>query len=148
MDAPTFTPVSAGSRLYVSSASPVGGLAGYWCSVSAQWGASATLAQTWADVGGFYVFARNMPGDLVAFAAQLAQLAPRLSPTGLVKVLWLANAAQSSWNYWSTTTLTALPQAAPDGAWASVMTTRLKLGDYSLELLPGSGTLAVTVTRV
>jgi hypothetical protein len=138
MDAPTFTPVSAGSRLYVSSVLPIGGFAGYWCSASAQWGASATLAQTWADVGGFYVFARNMPGDLTAFAAQLTQLAPRISPTGLVKALWLANADDSSWNYWSTDTLTALPQSSPDGTWALVTPARLKLGSYSLELAPGS----------
>jgi hypothetical protein len=138
MDAPVFTSVASGSRLYASSAAPVGGFAGYWCSAAAGFGASATLAQTWADVGGFYVFTQALPSDLAVFAGQLAQLAPRISPTGLVKVLWLANTADSAWNYWSTSMLTALPQDAPGGPWTLVTPTRLVLGDYRVELAAGS----------
>lgn len=138
MDAPVFTAVASGSRLYASSAKPVDGFAGYWCSASAAFDGTATLAQTWADVGGFYVIALALPADLTVFAQQLAQLAPRISPTGLVRVLWLSNSADSHWPYWSTTTMTALPQATPSGPWALVTPTRWVLGDYRLELAAGS----------
>lgn len=134
MDAPVYTPVADGSRLYASSATPPGGFAGYWCSATATFGTSATLTQTWADVGGFYVFTKALPGDLVAFAGQLAQLAPHVSPTGLVKVLWLNNDSATSWNYWPYSTLTALPQSAPGEAWALVTQARFVLGDYSVQL--------------
>lgn len=138
MDAPVFTAVASGSRLYASSATPVDGFAGYWCSASAAFGGTATLAQTWADVGGFYVIACALPADLTVFAQQLSQLAPRISPTGLVRVLWLSNSADSSWPYWSTTILTALPQATLSGPWALVTPARWVLGDYRLELAAGS----------
>lgn len=138
MDAPVFTAVASGARLYASSQTPQGGFAGYWCSATASFGERASLAQTWADVGGFYVIAAALPADLPAFAQQLALLAPRLSPTGLVKVLWLDNAAQSSWNYWPTATLTALPQGAADGPWALVTPAAWSLGDYRVSLAAGS----------
>lgn len=138
MDAPVYTPVATGSRLYASSAMPPGGFAGYWCSAGAAFGATATLAQTWADEGGFYVFAQALPADLPAFASQLAQLAPRLSPTGLVKVLWLGNGGATPWAYWPYSTLTALPQAAPSGAWALVTPAQFVLGDYRVQLAAAS----------
>lgn len=138
MDAPVYTAVSDDSRLYASSAWPEGGFAGYWCSTSAAFAGTATLAQSWADVGGFFVIAQTLPGDLVAFAQQVAQLAPRISPTGLVKVLWIANTVESSWNYWSTATLTALPQATPAGPWALVTPAKWVLGDYRVDIAAGS----------
>jgi hypothetical protein len=138
MDAPVFTAVASGSRLYASSAMPAGGFAGYWCSASAAFGGTASLAQTWADVGGLYVIALALPADLTAFAQQLTQLIARISPTGLVRVLWLSNSVDSSWNYWQATTLTALPQATPSGPWALVTPARWVLGDYRLELAAGS----------
>ncbi|WP_146187001.1 hypothetical protein [Stenotrophomonas sp. HMWF023] len=138
MDAPVYTAVSSGSRLYVTSAAPDGRFAGYWCSASAAFEGTATLAQTWADRGGFYVFTQVVPADLGQFAAQLAQLAPRISPTGLVKVAWLANDADTSWNYWTIATLTALPQGAEEGPWATVTPVRWRLGDYAVGIPAGS----------
>jgi hypothetical protein len=134
MATPVYTQVAEGSRLYASSIAPPGGFAGYWCSASAAFGASATLAQTWADVGGLYVFAALLPDDLAAFAGQLGQLAPRLSPTGLVRVLWLDNEADSSWSYWPASIVTARPQGEPSGPWALVTPACLRLGDYRLVL--------------
>lgn len=138
MDAPVFTAVVTGSRLLASSAMPAGGFAGYWRSAAAAFGTSATLAQTWADQGGFYVFTQVLPGDLAAFAAQLAQLAPRISPTGLVNALWLSNDPASSWNYWPASVITALPQGAPSGPWALVTPARWVLGDYRVQLAAAS----------
>jgi hypothetical protein len=138
MDAPVFTAIASDSCLYASSAMPAGGFAGYWCSAAANFGGTATLAQTWADVGGLYIFTLTLPADLVAFAQQLAQLVPRLSPTGLVRAVWLSNRADSGWSYWQTATLTALPKTTPDGPWALVTPVRWVLGDYSVELAAGS----------
>lgn len=138
MAAPLYTPVTSGSRLYADKAAPAGRFAGYWCSSGASLGDSATLAQTWADVGGFYVFTQVPPGKPAELAGHLAKLAPRISPAGQVKVLWLFNEAGSSWNYWPASVLTALPQNAPGGPWSLVTSAQWSLGDYRVQLAAGS----------
>jgi hypothetical protein len=138
MNAPLYAPVTGGSRLYAGNAAPAGTFAGYWCGATANFGASATLAQTWADVGGFYIFTRVLPADLVVFAGQLAQLAPGISPTGQTKVLWVANDPGISWSFWPTSIVTALPQGASGGPWALVRAAELTLGEYRVRLAAGS----------
>ena len=98
MSVPVFEHVTAG--LYRLSTLAESGLEHYWAgylaSPGSDLGASASLAQTWADQGGAYLFCANAPADPATFVADLRALWPRLSPKGWLRLLWIANPADSA----------------------------------------------------
>ncbi len=94
MAAVTFAQIGS-LALYASSASADAGVAGYWAgyapSKQAGFGASATLVQTWNDIGGTYLFLAAAPADFTAFAAALAGWLPDFGPALPPRFLWIAN---------------------------------------------------------
>src|SRR5258708_5634565 len=94
MTAPAFQRVDL-LALYWLDSSAESGLPGYWAgyrpSNGSQFGATVTLDQAWADAGGVYLFLNQTPVDFAAFLAAFNELLPKLSPTGAVRFVWLAN---------------------------------------------------------
>lgn len=134
MAAPSYTQV-ASTQLYVSSELPSGsGWCGYWASRSNALGPSADLAATWNDKGGVYLILTRVPGDLAALAQDLGWLVPKLSPTGLGRVLWIVNSDGALPNYWQTALLDALPDPANPQQWETVTRFNYTLGSYTLSI--------------
>ena len=135
---PIFNQV-ASLALYSLSSSGDSGVAGYWAgylpSPSAQFGPSITLSQAWLDVGGVYLFLAQTPASPAIFLQNLIQLLPRLSPTGAVRVIWLANPNDSP-GYWQIQTLQAV-SGAP-GTWTVFRQAIFPLGGYSVLVLAGA----------
>ena len=137
MSVPVFEQVTAG--LYRLSTLAESGLEAYWAGYLAStddaFGASASLAQTWADLGGAYLFLGSAPTDPAAFVADLRALWPRLSTKGWLRLLWIANPADSV-NQWRTQGIDALPASAdnPAGAWRVVRNARFALGQYAVAI--------------
>ena len=79
MSVPVFEQVTAG--LYRLSTLAESGLEAYWAgylaSPGSDLGASASLAQTWADLGGAYLFLGSAPADPASFVSDLRALWPR-----------------------------------------------------------------------
>lgn len=135
MSVPVFEQVTAG--LYRLSTLAESGLDGYWAgylaSPGSDLGGSASLAQTWADQGGAYLFLGGVPADPAALVADLRALWPRLSPKGWLRLLWIANPADSP-SQWQTQGIDALPATAgdPAGDWRVVRDMRFSLGQYAV----------------
>ncbi|MBL8297658.1 MAG: hypothetical protein JNN30_04840 [Rhodanobacteraceae bacterium] len=140
MTAPVFTRLGTG-RLYASSAAAESGVAGYWAgyyaSATAAFGAQASLAQTWADAGGVYLFCATTPADFAAFETALARLLPKLSPRGYLRFLWIAdpNVAAAAWQ------VSPLDAAASGSGttliWTTARQAMFVLGGYSVYVQPG-----------
>jgi len=132
---PTFTQLDG--RLYTSSANPgSGSWSGYLASEGADFGTSATWDQLWQDVGGVFLFLGDAPPD--GFEATLLAILSRLSPTGLLRVLWLADPSLPA-NQWQIDRLDAL--ATGSGAsvtWQVARQTLLLLGAYAVRVGAGS----------
>lgn len=143
MSVPVFEHVTAG--LYRLSTLAESGLEHYWAgylaSPGSDLGASASLAQTWADQGGAYLFCANAPADPATFVADLRALWPRLSPKGWLRLLWIANPADSA-SQWQTQGIDALPVGEPSGGWRVVRDMRFGLGQYAVAIKGGSGLVA------
>jgi hypothetical protein len=141
MAAVTFAQVDA-LELYASSASGDAGVPGYWAgyapSSSADFGPSATLLQTWDDIGGTYLFLATTPTDFAIFAAALAGWLPAFAPTMPPRFLWLLNPDDPS-AFWQASGWFATGTGV-DGAttWATSGVGRFALGDYNLSLAPGA----------
>ncbi|MGV8894030.1 MAG: hypothetical protein ACOH2K_14015 [Burkholderiaceae bacterium] len=137
MDAPSYSQVSPASLLYASSAPPAGsGWCGYWASKTNTLGTTATLAQTWADVGGIYLILESLPVDFSALESQLAILLPRLSPTGLARIVWIANGDETP-SYWRTQLFNATADVGGSLKWSIATPMSFTLGDYTLSLAAG-----------
>lgn len=130
----------AAARLYSLSSAPDSGMAGYWAgyaaSAGADFGDQASLSQVWSDQGGVYLFLKETPSDLDAFAAALIALLPQLSPQGWLRLLWIDNPNAAAFN-WQTRVLDALPMGAPGGDWRLVRDAVLTLGDYAVSAKGG-----------
>jgi len=139
MSVPVFEQVTAG--LYRLSTLAESGLESYWAgylaSPGSDLGASASLAQTWADTGGAYLFLGSAPSDPAAFVADLRALWSRLSPKGWLRLLWITNPTDSA-SQWQTQGIDALPVGAPSGNWRVVRDMRFALGQYAVAVKGGS----------
>lgn len=135
MSVPVFEQVTAG--LYRLSTLAESGLEAYWAgylaSPGSDLGASASLAQTWADLGGAYLFLGSAPADPASFVSDLRALWPRLSPKGWLRLLWISNPADPA-SQWQTRGIDALPASAgdPAGTWRVVRDSAFTLGDYAV----------------
>lgn len=147
MAAPSYSQVE-GLPLYQLSTSAEAGVPGYWAgylpSSGAQLGASASLQAVWQDAGGAYLFLAAAPQDASAFSAGLAELWPRVSPTGGVRFLWIENPndAPAAWQ------LTSL-QARATGtgaqiAWAVSRQLVITLGSYAVTISAGAALALVS----
>ncbi|EIK65445.1 hypothetical protein [Pseudomonas brassicacearum] len=143
MSLPVFEQVTAG--LYRLSTLAESGLESYWAgylaSPGSDLGASASLAQTWADQGGAYLFCASAPADPATFVADLRTLWPRLSPKGWLRLLWIANPTDSA-SQWQTQGIDALPVGEPSGGWRVVRDMRFALGQYAVAIKGGNALVA------
>ncbi|MBB4284583.1 hemagglutinin protein [Roseospira goensis] len=157
MTTPSFDRIAPG--LYALSTRAESGLPDYWAGYAASTddalGDQATLAETWADVGGLYLFLDSAPADPDGFLAALRALLPRLSPRGWLRLLWLANPNAPA-QAWTTQGIDALPATPgePAGPWRSVRDARFQLGSYAVAvgggavLTAGADAIAVTDPRL
>ncbi len=139
--APSFTQV-ASLALYALSSMGEPDLTGFWAgyrpSAHAAFEGSATLDQAWQDQGGSYVFLGRTPADLAAFSAQLDDLLARLSPTGLIRVVWIADPTVPLGN-WQLATLAASATGSGSSiAWTVARPSVLAVGEYAVELPVGA----------
>ncbi|MBF0305513.1 MAG: hypothetical protein HQL41_07690, partial [Alphaproteobacteria bacterium] len=139
MAAVQYTRAGTGT-LYQSSALADFGMAEWWSGYV--WGAGAvpvspaSLAQTWNDPGGTYLFLGAAPADPDGFAAQLAAWLPRFAPGGPPRFLWLENPGESAISWRATGWFAAGPDAS--GAWTTLGTNRFALGAYRLRVAGGT----------
>jgi hypothetical protein len=102
MTAVTFNQVQT-LPLYVSSASSDAGVSGYWAgyrpSNAAAFGVTATLVQSWNDIGGSYLFLGATPSNLAAFSTALGQWLPSFAPALPPRLLWIENPNDPAF-YW------------------------------------------------
>lgn len=140
MSVPVFEQVTEG--LYRLSTLAESGLESYWAgylsSPGSDLGATASLAQTWADPGGAYLFLGSAPTDPVTFVIDLRGLWTRLSPKGWLRLLWIVNPTAPA-NQWQTQGIDALPVGDPSGGWRVVRDVRFNLGLYAVAIKGGSG---------
>jgi len=124
--------------LYALSSAADTGLPGYWAGYrpnpSSRFGETVTLDQAWNDSGGVYLFLNATPSDFGAFLTSLEALLARVSPTGGVRFLWLADPNQAP-ALWQFQTLQAAPA---DGGWKVLREARFALGEYELDVDRGA----------
>lgn len=146
MTAPVYN--RAAERLYVLSGTSQSGVDGYWSgyltSAGASFGAQASLAQTWADQGGIYLFLAETPADSAAFAASLIALLPQLSPKGWLRFAWIANRNDQAFA-WQVLGLDAAPVGISSGPWRVVRDMVSSLSNYALSVRGGTN-LSLTTT--
>ncbi len=140
-NAPTFNQV-ASLALYELSSTGDAGVAGYWAgyrpSAAASFGPVATLDQVWQDVGGVYIFLNETPSDFAAFLAAFDALLPKLSPTGAVRFVWIANPNDSS-GYWQINILLARSSGSgPTISWTVLREASFPLGNYAVMVESGA----------
>lgn len=129
--------------LYASNASGDAGVSGYWSgylpSTGAQLGATATLLQTWNDIGGTYLFLAAAPDDFTAFYDALAAWLPQFAPAGPPRFLWLdLGSAASPSAYWKAVGWFAKGVASNgNAAWTTVGAAGFRLGIYRLQIAAG-----------
>lgn len=143
MAIPEYDAVGGAPRLYAlqdASLPGEGYWAGYYASAGSAFGANASIAQAWNDIGGVYLFLGETPADFSAFVAGLQALLPALSPTGSARFLWIANpASAASWKTWRTQLLDAVPAVPGSGsAWLVGRQMAFALGAYSLSIQGGT----------
>jgi len=137
MTVPVFDRIAPG--LYSLSTLAESGLSDFWAGYAASPGSSlgetASLAQTWEDQGGAYLFLSAAPQDPDSFITELRALWPRLSPRGWLRFLWILNPGDRA-GQWRTQAIDALPLAASDpaGPWRVVRDARFTLGQYAVAL--------------
>jgi hypothetical protein len=128
--------------LYASNASGGAGVQGYWAgyypSGTAGFGPTATLAQTWNDIGGTYLFLESTPADLAAFATALAKWLPTFAPAIPPRFLWLENPGDPSF-YWQAIGWFAKGVAsAGTVTWSTWGISAFGLGTYRLQVTAGA----------
>jgi hypothetical protein len=140
MAAVTFAQVDS-LPLYASSAAADAGVAGYWAGYrpgpDAGFGASATLAQTWADSGGSYLFLAATPPDFAAFSAALAAWLPAFAPAP-PRFLWIANPADPSFYWQATGWFASGTSAGGTSSWTTHGIGTFALGGYRLIVAAGA----------
>jgi hypothetical protein len=139
--APTFAQ-SGALPLFALSSLGDPGLPGFWAGYrrrpASALSGTVTLDQVWQDAGGTYVFANARPADDAQFSAALGDYLAQVSPTGLVRFLWIADAAVPP-DAWQSATLLARP--AGSGAqltWTVARAAALAVGEYAVELDRGT----------
>lgn len=108
--------------------------AGYRRGPTSALSGTVTLDQVWQDTGGTYVFANARPADDGQFSAALGDYLAQVSPTGLVRFLWIADATAAPDSWRSAT----LPARAAGSAWTVAYDTTLAVGEYAVELDRGT----------
>lgn len=111
--------------------------AGYLSSASAEFPASASLADVWSDVGGVFLFLKDAPTSVDEFSAGLLKALPQLSPTGVLRLIWIQNPNDPAYA-WQSTPLTMQPVSSPEGAWQAVRNCVAPLGNYALQVHGGT----------
>jgi hypothetical protein len=112
--------------------------AGYRCGPASALRGTVTLDQVWQDTGGTYVFANARPVDDGQFSAALGDYLAQVSPAGLVRFIWIADAAVPP-DTWRSAALLAQPSGS--GArltWTVARETTLAVGEYAVELDRGT----------
>jgi hypothetical protein len=141
MTAVTFTQVQT-LPLYASSASGDAGVSGYWAgyrpSSGATFGATATLLQSWNDIGGIYLFLGTTPSDAAAFSSALGRWLPSFAPATPPRLLWIDNPSDPSF-YWQATGwfATATSQSGNTN-WTTHGVAGFALGAYRLIIAAGA----------
>ncbi|MFF5722542.1 hypothetical protein [[Kitasatospora] papulosa] len=112
--------------------------AGYRPSTDRALGDSATLEQVWQDAGGVYVFVGARPADDAAFSAALDAYLGQASPTGLLRVLWIADATADT-DAWQVAAVPARSTGSGTGiAWSVARPAALHTGEYGVALSAGT----------
>lgn len=134
VDAPAYAQSAPGSTLYVLTPAPAAGWAGFW-SPQTPSQSSLTLDQAWAAPGGAYLFCATAPTDAQSMADALATLIPALSPTGLLRALWVQdpNGPAANWR-----TYPLLARQAANQSWSVARAALFSGGGYGLHIAPGS----------
>lgn len=148
MSPPSYSQVE-GLALYALSTAGDSGVPGYWAgylpSAQAQFGPTATLDEVWQDAGGAYLFAAATATSMTAFAAGLAAVWPKVSPTGGVRFAWLSNPEDPP-AAWQLTTLQARATGAgAQIAWAVSRQAVLVLGGYAVGIATGAALTQATM---
>jgi hypothetical protein len=128
--------------LYASTASGDAGVPGYWAgyrpSSRAAFAATATLVQTWNDIGGTYLFLASAPGDFAAFSGALTDWLPDFGPAVPPRFLWLENPEDPAF-YWRAVGWFATGVGSGSGtAWTTFGVSALVLGGYQLQVTAGA----------
>ncbi|HEY1618108.1 MAG TPA: hypothetical protein VGG25_10845 [Streptosporangiaceae bacterium] len=128
--------------LYGSSATGDAGLPGYWAGYRpgsrAGFAGTATLAQTWTDIGGTYLFLAAAPADFAMFSAALTDWLPEFSPAARPRFVWLENPGDPA-AYWRATGWLARGVAGGGTVtWTTFGVSALALGDYRLVVAAGA----------
>lgn len=138
---PTFTQ-SGTLPLFALSSLGDPGLPGFWAGYrrgpASALSGTVTLDQVWQDAGGTYVFANARPADDGQFSAALGDYLAQVSPTGLVRFIWIADASVPP-DAWQSATLLARP--AVSGAqltWTVARAATLAVGEYAVNLDRGT----------
>ena len=139
--APAFTQ-SGTLPLFALSSRGDPGLPGFWAGYrrgpASALSGTVTLDQVWQDAGGTYVFTNAHPADDGQFAAALGDYLAQVSPAGLVRFIWIADAAAPP-DAWQSATLLAGP--AGSGAeltWTVARAATLAVGEYAVNLDRGT----------
>jgi hypothetical protein len=139
--APTFTQ-SGTLPLFALSSRGDPALPGFWAGYrrgpASALSGTVTLDQVWQDTGGTYVFTNARPADDSEFSAALGDYLTQLAPAGLVRFIWIADAAAPP-DAWRAATVFAQPSGS--GAqltWAVAREATLAVGEYAVELDRGT----------
>jgi hypothetical protein len=128
--------------LYASSASGNAGVPGYWAGYlpgkNAGFGATATLSQTWNDVGGTYLFLASTPTDLAAFAKALTAWLPRFAPASALRFLWLVNPSDLSFSWQALGWFAKGVVSSGTASWTTFGISAFSLGAYRLQIAAGA----------
>jgi hypothetical protein len=128
--------------LYASSASGDAGVPGYWAGyrpgTNAGLGATATLSQTWNDVGGTYLFLASTPTDLAAFATALTKWLPGFAPAGPPRFLWLKNPSDLSFSWQAVGWFARGVVSSGTASWTTFGISAFNLGVYRLQIVAGA----------
>ncbi len=124
--------------LFDLSSSGNSGLSGYWAGYrpgphSALSG-TATLTQVWQDVGGTYTFANARPADHAQFSAALDAFLAQASPTGLVRMLWIADATAPLGSWQVAMLMARATGAGSQISWTLARPAVLAVGEYAVGL--------------
>lgn len=138
MTTPAFTRIDS-LPLYALNTAAEAGVNGYWAGYRSGPAAAlpnpATLADTWNDAGGVYVFANATPTDMAGF---LAALDACLGTMAAPRFLWIANPLDLS-AYWQTQALSARPSGSAGAlTWHTWGWGEFPMQEYRLRLAPGT----------
>ena len=139
--APAFTQ-SGTLPLFALSSRGDPGLPGFWAGYrrgpASALSGTVTPDQVWQDDGGTYVFTNARPADDGQFSAALGDYLAQVSPAGLVRFIWIADAAAEP-DAWQSATLPARPAGSGARlAWTVARETVLAVGEYAVQLDRGT----------